>query len=221
MVDFDCAPWQVMMSRLILAAALGALVGQERERRDLPAGLRTHLLVSTGACLFTLISIAMGGDAYDPGRVAAQIITGIGFLGAGTIIRHGASVRGLTTAASIWAVAGVGMASGIGWWEAGVAATVLLYISLTCLKIAERRLFHERMSLTIQVEMERGKITLAKIREELAALGHEPVATGLRADADGSATVATAELEDVSPARTAQIIDHIAALPGVKAVRQV
>ncbi len=219
-VDFDYMSWQVMLSRLILASALGALVGQERERRDLPAGLRTHLLVSAGACLFTLVSIAVAGDTYDPGRIAAQIITGIGFLGAGTIIRHGASVRGLTTAASIWAVAGVGMAAGIGWWEAGVAATFLLYVSLTFLKVAERRLFRETMAISLEVRMDRRQLSLAKLLEEFGAIGCETVVRQVSSSDDGSSTVAIIDIENARPGRTPQIIDHISALPGVRLVRQ-
>jgi putative Mg2+ transporter-C (MgtC) family protein len=220
MMSIEYMPWQLMLSRLILASALGALVGQERERRDLPAGLRTHLLVSAGACLFTLVSIAMAGHTYDPGRIAAQIITGIGFLGAGTIIRHGASVRGLTTAASIWAVAGVGMAAGIGWWEAGVAATLLLYVSLTCLKIAERRLFHETVALCLEVTMDRTKLSLATLRDEFTAHDYEPVTSRVATSDDGSSTIATIDIEDVPSAQAIEIIDHISALPGVRAVRR-
>ncbi|MGH2677187.1 MAG: MgtC/SapB family protein, partial [Actinomycetota bacterium] len=107
--------------RLLGAALLGGVIGLEREVRDQPAGFRTHMLVALGSCLFTLISAygfgAFQGDPgvpYDPTRIAAQIVTGIGFLGAGAIIRSGMSVRGLTTAASLWVVAAIGMAVGAG-----------------------------------------------------------------------------------------------------------
>jgi putative Mg2+ transporter-C (MgtC) family protein len=109
--------------RLSVAAGLGAAVGIEREFRDREAGIRTHLLVALGSALFTIISaygfheFLASGDSVvraDPTRIAAQIVTGIGFLGAGAIIREGLSVRGLTTAGSLWVVAAIGMASGAG-----------------------------------------------------------------------------------------------------------
>ena len=98
---------------------LGAAIGAEREFRERQAGLRTHLVVSVGAALFTLVSaygFAEFGRKVDPTRIAAQIVTGIGFLGAGAIIRQGLSVRGLTTAATLWLVAAIGMAAGAGYW---------------------------------------------------------------------------------------------------------
>lgn len=220
MVDFQYLPWQVMLARLVLAAALGALVGQERERRDQPAGLRTHLLVSAGACVFTLVSIVVAGDTYDPGRIAAQIITGIGFLGAGTIIHHGASVRGLTTAASIWATAGVGMAAGAGWWQAAVAATLLLYLSLTGLKIAERRLFPQTRLVCLEVEFSRGEVSLADVREGCTSQSQEPVISQVRTTDDRRFTVATIDVGDIAARQAAEVIERVSAMPGVRAVRQ-
>ena len=122
--------WDVLL-RLGLAAGLGGAVGFERELRDREAGIRTHLLVSLGSALFTIISaygfheFLVGGGTIvraDPTRIAAQIVTGIGFLGAGAIIRDGLSVRGLTTAATLWVVAAVGMACGAGYYWPAVAA---------------------------------------------------------------------------------------------------
>jgi putative Mg2+ transporter-C (MgtC) family protein len=220
MVDFEYLPWQVMVCRLVLAAGLGALVGQERERRDQPAGLRTHLLVSAGACVFTLVSVVVAGDTYDPGRIAAQIITGIGFLGAGTIIHHGASVRGLTTAASIWATAGVGMAAGVGWWQAGLAATLLLYLSLTCLKAAERRLFPQIELVCLEVELDPSKVSLAEMREQVIPRDREPVFREVRTAADRESTIATIELGEVSLRQATETIEQLSAIPGVQAVRR-
>jgi putative Mg2+ transporter-C (MgtC) family protein len=118
--------WAEVLLRLFVAAALGGAIGLERELRERQAGLRTHLVVSVGSALFTLVS-AYGfsnfGPRVDPTRIAAQIVTGIGFLGAGAIIRHGLSVRGLTTAASLWLVAAIGMAAGAGYWEGALIAT--------------------------------------------------------------------------------------------------
>ncbi len=127
--------WE-MIARLAASLVLGAVVGFEREREGKQAGLRTHMLVCLGACLFTLAGIRLAADlmslgaAIDPGRVVQGIIGGIGFLGAGTLIREGATVRGLTTAATIWAMGGVGVATGLGYWTLAVAAALLSLLVL-------------------------------------------------------------------------------------------
>jgi putative Mg2+ transporter-C (MgtC) family protein len=119
------------------------VIGIERELRDQAAGLRTHMLVAVGACLFTIVGAYGFGSASDPSRVAAQVVTGIGFLGAGAIIREGVSVRGLTTAASLWVVAAAGTAVGLGlYWATGVATFITL-ISLWALR-PFRRLLRDR-----------------------------------------------------------------------------
>ena len=128
--------------RLFVAAVLGALVGIERERRSHPAGMRTHLLVAVGSAAFTVLSIeAFAAPGADPGRIAAQIVTGIGFLGAGAILKDRGSIKGLTTAASLWVVAAIGMAAGAGAYGVAVATTVIVIVSLWPLHEIERRLF--------------------------------------------------------------------------------
>lgn len=133
--------------RLLLTAVLCGLIGLERETRDQPAGFRTHILLGLGAALFTLVS-AFGfpeftdaalesngrGVQFDPTRIAAQIVTGVGFLGAGAIIRRGVDVRGLTTAASIWSAAAIGMAAGAGFYFGAVATTAVVLSTLYLLR---------------------------------------------------------------------------------------
>lgn len=119
-----------MLVRLVVATALGALIGYERERAGKPAGVRTHGMVSLGAALFTVVSLYGFDDPRDPARVAAQIVTGIGFLGAGAILHDGASVQGLTTAAALWVTAAVGMAVGVGMILMSLATTVLVFVLL-------------------------------------------------------------------------------------------
>ena len=136
--------WE-LLSRLAVAAALGAAVGIERELRDREAGIRTHLAVSLGSALFTVVSaygfedFVTSGAVVDPTRIAAQIVTGIGFLGAGAIIRSGLSVRGLTTAASLWIVAAIGMACGAGYYWAAVIGTALTVFALGPLRVVAHR----------------------------------------------------------------------------------
>ena len=139
--------WDALV-RLSIAGALGGAVGFERELRDREAGIRTHLLVSLGSALFTIISaygfheFLVGGGTIvraDPTRIAAQIVTGIGFLGAGAIIREGLSVRGLTTAATLWVVAAIGMACGAGWYAPALVTTLFTILALGPLRIAAYR----------------------------------------------------------------------------------
>lgn len=141
---FDLATELDLVGRLLLAAVLGAAIGIEREIHDHPAGIRTHLLVALGSALFTVLSIvgfpSADGSATDPSRVAAQIVTGIGFLGAGAILKYGPTVRGLTTAASLWAAAGIGMAAGAGLPVLGLATTVIVLVSLWPLRLLSERL---------------------------------------------------------------------------------
>ena len=141
--------WGDLVLRLGVAAALGGAIGFERELRERGAGLRTHMLVSVGSALFTIVSaygfhefLLHGGAAgrIDPTRIAAQIVSGIGFLGAGAIIRQGFSIRGLTTAATLWLVAAIGMAAGAGYWSAAAIATAGAILSLGPLRIAAYRI---------------------------------------------------------------------------------
>jgi putative Mg2+ transporter-C (MgtC) family protein len=144
LLEIPSLTWSEELLRVVVAAGLGGLVGLERELREREAGFRTHLLVSVGSCLFTLVSaygfhefLVGGGNIVrtDPTRIAAQIVTGVGFLGAGAIIRQGFSVRGLTTAATLWVVAAIGMASGAGYYSAAVITTALVLFSLWPLRI--------------------------------------------------------------------------------------
>src|SRR3954454_16989420 len=133
--------WPHIILRLGVAAVLGGAIGAERELRERAAGLRTHAVVCVGSALFTLVS-AYGFAEFrvvDPTRIAAQIVSGIGFLGAGAIIRQGLSVRGLTTAATLWLVAAIGMASGAGYYDAAIIATLGAIITLGPLRIAAYR----------------------------------------------------------------------------------
>lgn len=121
--------------RLLLAMVLGGVIGWQREATEKPAGFRTHILVCLGAALFTLISaVGFFGSGADPARVASNIVVGIGFLGAGTIWRTGASVQGLTTAANLWTVAAIGTAAGIGYYMGAVLTTVIVLGVLTLFK---------------------------------------------------------------------------------------
>ena len=129
--------------RLILSTILGGIIGIERERRNQPAGLRTHIILCVGSTLMVLVSIYVASEIgnpenSDPGRIAAQVVSGIGFLGAGAILRFGVSIKGLTTAASLWTTAGIGLAAGAGFYVGSLLATVIIIIALSLLSRWEK-----------------------------------------------------------------------------------
>ncbi len=142
-------PSAIIFLRLVISAVLSAIIGMEREIHGCAAGLRTHILVCVGSTLFMITSILIAasygdiGEA-DPSRIAAGVVTGIGFLGAGAIIRYGASVRGLTTAASIWAVSAIGLAVGAGMYEAAGIATGVVLVVLILSRLEERMALKRR-----------------------------------------------------------------------------
>ncbi|AZQ53397.1 MgtC/SapB family protein [Burkholderia cenocepacia] len=163
-----------LLGRLLLAALLGSVIGLERERLNWAAGLRTHMLVCVGSALVMLVSTfgfedvrGQNGVVLDPSRVAAQVVSGIGFLGAGSILLRGEVVRGLTTAASLWAVAGVGLAAGGGMVGASVGATAIVLAILAGVKPLERRFIAQRLQRTLLLVAERGGLTLGTLHEAL------------------------------------------------------
>lgn len=150
--------------RLVLAMMFGGFIGLERESHKRPAGFRTHILVCVGSALVMVISQYAFADfaratEYDPGRIAAQVVSGIGFLGAGTILREGATIKGLTTAASLWVVAGIGLAVGTGFYLAGAVTTGLVVVVLVVLDRFERRfIYTKRDTLFVQVQDKPGQL---------------------------------------------------------------
>ena len=179
--------------RLLLAAVLGAVIGFEREIHDHPAGMRTHLLVSLGSGIFTVLSIVAfsgavapnGSIPTDTSRVAAQIVSGIGFLGAGAILKYGTSVRGLTTAASLWATAAVGMACGAGSWLIAGVGTAIVVFSLWPLNLVINRM-RGQASHALRIRIRAGRLdvlgevtrTLAAPRVEIGEINSQRIGKG-------------------------------------------
>ena len=140
MEDLTLGTQLELTARLVVALLLGAVIGWERELQRMPAGFRTHALVSLGSAIFTIVSAyAFAGPLSDPTRIAAQVVSGVGFLGGGAILHYGGTVRGLTTAASLWAVAAVGMAAGAGLFVVAAVSTVLVIVALEVFQRIERR----------------------------------------------------------------------------------
>lgn len=162
-----------LVGRLVMSAVLGSVIGFERERLSWAAGLRTHMLVCVGSALIMIVSIYGFSDTLgehvtlDPSRVAAQVVSGIGFLGAGAILARGEVIRGLTTAASVWSVAGVGLAVGGGLYTPSIAATVIILLILAGVKPLEKRFiaYHRRRHVTLKVK--HGSITLGNFNNAL------------------------------------------------------
>lgn len=161
-----------LILRLGLAAVLGSAVGFERERLLWAAGIRTHMLVCVGACLIMIVSafgfndvLGEKGIVLDPSRVAAQVVSGIGFLGAGTILLRGEVVKGLTTAASLWAIGGIGLAIGGGMYVAGIATTVIVLVILAGIKPIEEHYRERLQALPITLIVRRGALSIDSLKE--------------------------------------------------------
>ena len=165
-------PNSVMIGRLLVAAVLGGMVGFERERLLWAAGLRTHMLVCIGSCLIIIVSAYGFNDVLgeknvvlDPSRIAAQVVSGVGFLGAGTILFRGEAVKGLTTAASLWAVAGIGLAAGSGLYVAAMAGTVIILAVLAGIKPLEERYRRRLQTRNLTLLATRGLFSIDILRD--------------------------------------------------------
>ena len=145
-----------LMLRILVAAILGGLIGLERSAGDRPAGLRTHILVATGSALLMIVSI-YGADGYtqyrDPSRIASQVVSGIGFLGAGTILHEGLTVKGLTTAASLWIVSAIGLAVGCGMLYLSILVTLLTLVTLIMIRGLEKKVIPAGKSLKCRLQV--------------------------------------------------------------------
>jgi putative Mg2+ transporter-C (MgtC) family protein len=205
-----------LLGRLLLAAVLGGAVGAERELADQPAGLRTHMLLTIGACLFTLVSAYGFGGSADPSRLAAQIVTGIGFLGGGAIVRYGLTIRGLTTAASIWATASIGVAVGAGRYLLATGGTLLVVVTLFGLRAVRdvlRRwsVSREEFVLSTRPGFDMELIAEVARREQVAVRGLERQETD-----SGGRIVLVAKLPPRY--RPERLIDALTRLEGVREI---
>ena len=209
--------------RLLLALFLSGLIGFEREVHGRAAGLRTHILVCMGATLIMLTSmhifdVYQGKTMLDPARMAAQVVSGIGFLGAGTIIRFRASIRGLTTAASLWATAGVGIAIGSGFYIGACATTALLLIALMFLPRLEGSLVRKDWYKTFRIEIEttEGTQALAEVRKVLSDYNAEIKDLEIVKDKDRGVTIVDFNVKLLTNSGDEAIVSDIADIPGVR-----
>lgn len=222
-----------LVLRLVLAATLGAVIGVEREWRDRTAGLRTHMLVCLGSAVFTIVSAYGFQEWYssipaderttvvsDPTRIAAQIVTGIGFLGAGAIFRSDDGVKGLTTAASLWMMAAIGLAAGAGYYELAVASTVLMLVVLAALRQVSGRI--KRMNRSDSTPLEvivSGPAAIGIVLDAIAGAGGS--VSGFTAGVlrrDRPTRRLTFELSLPGDESVSAVVGQLAMLDGVDAV---
>lgn len=217
-----------VLGRLLLASVLGALIGFEREVHGRPAGFRTHLLVSLGSCLFVVVSIdfyrmygnfdGTGPVGVDPGRIAAQVVTGIGFLGAGAIIRERATIRGLTTAACLWVAAAIGLSCGAGRFVPAIEVTLLAVLSLLLLKKVENRIRKDiYFSLKVwSADLEGQRVRLEKCLEECRI---ELVTVTVEKNLEDRNISLEFYVKHKSDVIAAALLDRVSLIPGVTRVR--
>jgi len=218
----DIALWEGSL-RLILAGFLAGLIGLERERREQEAGLRTHILVASGACLFMLVGVYAWADftfsqrvgaVVDPSRVASYVVAGIGFLGGGAIIKYGANIKGLTTAASIWATAAIGVAVGVGMYGLAAVTTALVLISLWPLRTVAHRLgLRSEGDQQLVIELG-GDATLVDVLGAVERAGAHVESVRVSAEEGRRALEIVLSGETATP----EVLDEVAAVDGVATV---
>lgn len=202
---------QQIVTRLFAAAVLGGLVGLERERHNQPAGLRTHIILAIGSALAMCVSIdlAMQFRPYvpngDPARLAAQVISGIGFLGAGAIFKYGTSVKGLTTATSLWTVAIVGLAVGAGHYFPAIVATSLLLVALIALDMLEKRYLVGIATRTISVRVQDKPFMVDELKQVFQDLGIDIKSISISKDVETNEM----EFEAIAKVSTQQDMDKL------------
>jgi len=217
-----------LVERLLVAAAMGSAIGFERERLSWAAGLRTHMLVCVGSCLLMIVSAFGFADilgtpnvVLDPSRIAAQVVSGIGFLGAGAILLRGEIVRGLTTAASLWSVAAIGLSIGGGLYTVATAATVIILVILAGIKPLEKRYIANRQRRELRLSAERGSLNLQTLD---LALGSSSARVKQFVVQQNESTSDTDDvlvvLSRVSDTEYAEIRQRLERASGVRSVRE-
>jgi len=218
----------VMTGRLLLSSVLGGIIGLEREVHGRPAGFRTHLLVSLGSCLFVATSVEFYNKygnfsgtipvGVDPARVAAQVVTGIGFLGAGAIIRDQASIRGLTTAACLWVAAALGVACGVGMYGVATLSTAVALVILLVLKELEKKLGRDTY-FAVMVVGEDAPGFVSLVESVLAKSGVVPLQLRYDRDVEHHRMEVEFQVKQVGKEAPVDLLHTLGALEGVKRVK--
>jgi putative Mg2+ transporter-C (MgtC) family protein len=211
-------PEYEILIRLLLAALFGIAVGFERERKGQPAGLRTHTILSVGSALAMTLSINLAFPSYDPTRLAAQVVSGIGFLGAGAILRYGTSVKGLTTATSLWTMAVVGLATGAGYYLVAACTTALLLIILVAFNIFEKKYIHQATMLTIAISAENRSGLVNDIKKIVTPYSKEITSTSFTKNVEKDSVTISLTVITTSTDQNDVLINKLSDIKGVRKI---
>ena len=212
-----------MLLRLLLASVLGAAIGWQRERHAQPAGLRTHTILVVGSALAMMLSINLAlqfpPQVNDPARLAAQVISGIGFLGAGAILREGFTVKGLTTATSMWTMAIVGLAVGDGYFITSVAVTALLLVVLSILYWFERRYIHAMVTVFITLKAEDRVGLIDEVKRVLTQKSRRIDAMSVRRNLEDRIISIEVTMESHESDTSSRLMDELSDIQGVRSFK--
>ena len=218
--------WDILI-RLLIAAGLGAVVGFERERSQQPAGLRTHIILVVGSTLAMTLSVNLAIQFQplvpngDPARLAAQVISGIGFLGAGAIFRYGFSIKGLTTATSLWTMAVVGLVVGAGHYLAAVGATILILIVLFAINIIEDRFINPYLAVTLTLSATDRPAVLIDLKKLLEKQGVKYARFTIQKNIKRKTLRIETQIRVHNEGGVEPLMAELSVMPGVRAFRLV
>jgi putative Mg2+ transporter-C (MgtC) family protein len=204
--------------RILVAMGLGALIGWERERIGQPAGLRTHIILCIGSALAMIISINLAYPNNDPARIAAQVVTGIGFLGAGAIFRYGTGVKGLTTATSLWTMGIIGMTCGMGMFIVAAGTTLLLLFVLYWVEKFEDRFIHQAVTYTVTVSAANRKGLLRDLKKILSEPPRSIASTQISRDMIEDQVQITFDVRSKDEDQADELVGKLSAIKGIKKI---
>ena len=219
----DEITWKTALTRVLISFILSTVVGIERETHNQPAGLRTHILISIGATVVMLISIYIPQTFTefqngDPGRIAAQVVSGIGILGAGAILKFGADVKGLTTAASIWVMAAIGLAIGAGLYSASLIGVAVVLFALTAMDLFEKRIFNERSLRKIDLVVKKKHTDIEACKKIMASHDIQVDSTGFDRNINEATDRITFIVSVTRRLDVHQLADALEMIPGTVSV---
>ncbi len=204
--------------RILVAMGLGALIGWDRERRGQPAGLRTHIILCIGSALAMILSINLAYPNNDPARMAAQVITGIGFLGAGAIFRYGTGVKGLTTATSLWTMGIIGLACGMGMLLVATGTTLVLLFVLNWVERFETRFIHQAVTFVVLVVANNRKGLLRDIKKVLSEPPRTITSTKITRDVVEDVVEITFNVRSTDEDQADEMVGQITGIKNIKKV---
>lgn len=209
-----------ILLRIALSMVLGGVIGFERERDNQPAGLRTHMILVIGACLAMILSINIGAVSHtDPGRIAAQVISGIGFLGAGAILRFGFNVKGLTTATTLWTMAIVGLVIGAGYYWIAIITTIIMLIVLAALNVIEKNYVRVNVIRNIVIDLQDRKSVLRDLRETIYKLTDKVMSFSVQKNIKSKRLRLELTARFKNSEKLEHLIEEISRIEGVRALK--